>query len=111
VIGILSDGVGEVGKETSSFARSIFEIEKNFQISQYVSGKKQKRVDQIIRSIKSSSSSSEAQKWLSMYESENTLYGVPDLEKALYSGLQSDVRKIILQGLQKLGIVRGPLGD
>jgi S1-C subfamily serine protease len=111
VIGIFSDGVGADGKETSAVARSMFEIEKNFQISQYVSGKKQKRVDQIIRSIKSSASSSEAQKWMSMYKSENTLYGVSDLEKALYSDLPSDVRKTILQGLQKLGIVRGPLND
>jgi hypothetical protein len=111
-IGIMSNTVEDLNRTfETSLARPISSIEKSHQISQYLTGEKQQRIDKIIEHVIVSSTPEEAQRWMNAYEGENTLYGISKLEEALYLNASSEVRKVILQGLQKQGMIRGSLGE
>jgi S1-C subfamily serine protease len=108
LVGILSNGVGtedKQGEGLPSLIRPIYLINSTFGLDNYISGIKQKIVQQLIETIKSSNNQELVKTSLNSLYKERTLLGVNELMQLMISHPDNLIRSEIFDYLQRINFL------
>lgn len=108
VVGVISNGDGNPSHSPSSYFRPMALIEKKFQISQYLDGSKEKRIQAALSELQKSKTSDEAKKQLLLIEAESSFLGLQQIKEMMVCHANEEVRKEILESLERQGVAIGP---
>ncbi len=112
VIGVISNTAGKIADGGSpAIVRPIDLINHQFDLIDYIKGKKQDRVYNLVQELNQTESIMMAKKLLEQYRKENTFLGIADLNKLMISHRVPLVRKEIFSVLQQMKIIRGVLSQ
>lgn len=109
VIGVVSNAVGSppYGVGSPAISRPIHLIDLEFGISDYLTHKKQDRIQAILEKLKSTSDVNAAKSLLAAFRNEKTFYGASYLKYLMVEHPTSTVRKEILLTLEGLDVLKG----
>lgn len=109
ITGIVSNGTGTSGTPEGDpgIFRPISLLDSEFGITDYLDGSKQKRIKVILEKLSTVTNSKEAQELLDLTFAEKTYYALPYLKLLMVNHKIAEVRKAILQTLQKMEVVGG----
>lgn len=109
VVAIISNGAGNPipGIGAPGLARPILLIDSEFGLSDYISGAKMSRVQNILVSLGSSKSVAQAALILTDYQRERTFMGLNSLKRMMLNHPVADVRLEIMRTLEKMKVLIG----
>lgn len=104
VVGLNSNGAETFAMGQDGFPgifRSLAIIDKEFEILDYLSGEKQRKIEGLIRQLKETSSKNEAEMILAKMDKHKSFYGRSKLEVLSYNHKNGKIRKLINKNLNK----------